>query len=491
MQVNLELEAAIASEAANIFYNPAIERGILIALYQEPALMSQVIGKVNPGDFFAEPCREIFAAMQTLAARGAKVDRLGLLEVLGMGAKRAVWDEWGIIEATVRVDPAGFPGRLEEFRRLCGLRALHRLCRSIQKGVKPDERLESVAGRVQTAMLNLLGRYGPAAETVDLNAAADRVLNPARRAGLSCPAFPRFSEALGLFNPGDLTMIAARTKVGKSLMMLRIACGFAGARVPVLIVDTEMSSDVLATRALAMLSGISPRHFLDPENREAMARAKEEFSDLVPHLTYIPAAGWGTAEICNAIREFRRRLGLASGIVLFDWFRVPGGSLARGVPEWQALKEQAQAIKAAAAECQLPVVAAAQQTRGAIGVNFDGLVDGVEAFMAGADAITHFASCSCAIYRVPKDLETAMGADDRWSGRPLPVTHVLAIGGNRNGGGGAVIPLALGADVVFREVEDEAVLRFISEFRSSPAASVSSPRQRRKLLRRAPPVPVS
>ncbi len=430
----------------------------------------------------------MFRAMRMMAARRMRFDANGVVEVLGADhATHSVMKLWELISNTVGVDPANYASRLAEFRRRAGVLRLHRLARTIQKGLRVDETVETLTGRFSAAFGNVLARYGDPIPPVDLGAAMADVLNPASPfLGIACPAYPRLSAALGGFAAGDMIMVWARTKLGKSLFCLRTALSFAAAGVPVLYVDTEMTERIFALRASAMLSGVTPKDRFKPENQVAIKSMTEEWERIHPLISYQAASSWGPGDIVRAIRDFRRRLGMGNGVVVYDWFRLAAGATIPNQQQWQTLTILAQEIKKAAMECRLPVLAASQQNRGAIGVAVEGMIDGVEAFAGGADGISQFASCSCAIYPATPELVAGFGGDARWAGKPCPVTHVVAVGGNRMGDSRMLIPMMRGDDLAFREVNDPDVLSYVGAF--STAGQAPKPRTKPRLAK-LPDVP--
>lgn len=224
--------------------------------------------------------------------------------------------------------------------------------------------------------------------------------------------------------------------------------------------------------ASAMLSGVTPKLRLNAENAEVMAKMRTEFDRISPLLNYYSAPSWGANDVAACIRDFRRRLGMGNGVVIYDWFRLPAGDIAKNQQQWQTLTILAQSLKQVAMECRLPVLAASQQNRGAIGVPLEGMCDGVAQFAGGADGIAHFASCSVAIYPTTPELVAGFAADDRWKGKPAPATQLLAIGGNRMGDSRTLIPLVRRDDLVFREVTDPDALTYVESFRTGKRKSM-------------------
>ena len=463
-------------------------RGLLVILYQRPDLLIDTASKLTDGDFDVVggvDVSMIFRGMKAMAARRMVFDQNGLLEVLRTDATHTVMATWAVIADTRGVEIANYASRLTQIRRRAGIVRLHRLARTIQKGLRVDESVEVLTSRMSAAFGNVLVRYGDPVPPVDLSAAMADVMNPASpNIGISCPSYPLLSGALSGFSPGDMTMLWARTKLGKSLFCLRTALSFAAANVPILYIDTEMTERIFALRASAMLSGVGTKKRLLPENAAKMAVMRAEWERVHPWISYRSASSWNTMDVVAAIRDFRRRLGMGGGIVIYDWFRLPAGDLQSSQQQYQTLTLLSQELKKAAMECKLPILAAGQQNRGAIGCPLEDMIDGVEKFAGGSDGVAQYSSCSIAIYPAPADLIAAMAADKRWADKHCPVSHVLAVGGNRMGDSGTLIPMTRGDDLVFGEVSDPDVIAFVRDLSNAKKAE-------RKVAAKSsrPPVP--
>jgi replicative DNA helicase len=429
-------------------------------------------GQLSPLDFFVSEWGTIFRGMLAMAQRAAEqriplaFDATSLMLVLGADASQVVLDRWRLLEDVRGASPANLPAYVAAIRLASAKVQAFRVARKLQESLAAADSVEGLAGRMSLAMSRLVERYGNP-HVANLDAAADRVLNPAISRAIHCGAFPRFSLALEGFSPGDLAIVAARTKTGKSLLLLRMALSFAAAGIPALYIDTEMNEDIFAKRALAMLAEVAPRDLLKADNAGKVAAAREAWRRINPLISWQNASGWVGEQVVAAMHAFRRSLGPGRGVVLYDWLKMPAGDVSGNLSEWQALGYLVQRVKTTAADCGLPVVAATQQSKGAIGVRHEDQVAGVEAFMGASDRISQFASANCAIFAASRELIAAASA--KWPG-VLRVTHTLVIGGNRNGASGQVIPLVRGDDLRFVEVEDPEVLTFVEGF-SSPASA--------------------
>jgi hypothetical protein len=124
---------------------------------------------------------------------------------------------------------------------------------------------------------------------------------------------------------------------------------------------------------------------------------------------YVPIAGKPITYVQSIMRQFRNQIvgtrqvtDPETGIVhtfsnpaavYYDWLKLPDAGGLANAAEFQLLGFQASAIKDAATQLDLPVIAGGQANRGAVGVSASDWEHNAEAYVAGSDRIAQFCSC--------------------------------------------------------------------------------------------------
>ncbi len=246
--------------------------------------------------------------------------------------------------------------------------------------------------------------------------------------------FRLLDEAINGLEPGTLTVLGARPKVGKSTILMNWAMHIAyTVKVPVLILDTEMSTREQQFRILASLSGVTEREIKngtyveDPMSVEAVNGAVKILeSGLILHKYYPDFTPEGVASLT---RKYHHQFGV--GCLIFDYIKLPDADLQLigNVKEHQALGYLCVALKNLAGQLQIPVITAAQIGR--MGANKSHVT---AADFADSDRILRYANTLLGLAAKPKkeliELEETYGRDVMLAAG----THRLQILDTRAGG---------------------------------------------------------
>lgn len=234
-------------------------------------------------------------------------------------------------------------------------------------------------------------------------------------------------------------VVAARPKVGKTTLMQEIARYTAcRAAIPTLYLDNEMSREELYSRALSAETSLQEFQLLRGDFFAPGSEAiQKQVRDGITRLQTAPLYSYNVAGkpiefITSVIRQFRNHIvGEIAipdekgqphtvgnpGLVIFDWIKLPGGDQT-GAKEYQLLGDLCSALKQAAARADLPIVAGAQNNRGATGKTGVDFVNEAENFVAGTDRIAQFCTMLCSLRNVSEQEEQEILA--KWpDARPI------------------------------------------------------------------------
>mgnify|MGYP001329475698 CR=1 FL=1 len=234
-----------------------------------------------------------------------------------------------------------------------------------------------------------------------------------------------------LLRPGSLTVLGARTKVGKSAFALNVALNVAkhyGLECPVLWIDTEMSGRDQRSRALSVMSNVAEQKILKNElTGEEQRRVKDAIRNLdrmpIYHL-YTPSFS------AEGVLALTRRMYHSHGIrlLIFDYIKLPDDTDLRSAQEYQFLGYFTSMLKnKIAGALNIPVLTFAQLNREGIKQAESGEVN--EGSIGGSDRIIMYCSTYGVLRRAnEKELKDPSNPGAEYGNRKL---HILL---GRNGG---------------------------------------------------------
>lgn len=263
----------------------------------------------------------------------------------------------------------------------------------------------------------------------------NRLLNPNQVLGLKT-GWGKFDMAsLGLVD-GELTIVGARSKVGKSTVLLNWCKKIAiEDQIDVLYIDTEMYDHEQEDKLLSMLSGVPHSeirngmfgkdtiHGSAKEKIKEVQKASKLLKSGKLHHIYMP--NFSLEKISAVARKYQIEHNIK--LVVFDYIKLPSSNANLGDKEYQALGYLTSGLKDLAGLLQIPVISAVQLNRGAVGKE-----EITEADIAGSDRILFLANRVCFLRRSTEEEFAYTGATHMFKihlqrmGEDLPWTAVKA-----------------------------------------------------------------
>jgi replicative DNA helicase len=228
---------------------------------------------------------------------------------------------------------------------------------------------ETIVGHAQEQFLQISVESNKGTDAVDIAEGLVELVEEAKAdptdvRGLST-GFPLLDAAINGLEPGTLTVLGARPKAGKSATLMNIAQHLSyHEKVPVLYLDTEMSTREQQFRLISILSSVPEKEIKngtytkDPSWDRAVDEALEIVRKGQILHKYYPDF---TAEGVSALtRKYKHQYGI--GCVIFDYIKLPDADLQQigKVKEYQALGYLCVALKNLAGQLEIPVLTAAQ-----------------------------------------------------------------------------------------------------------------------------------
>ena len=354
------------------------ERSVLGALLISPLQLPDVVELLKPDDFYDRRHRLIYEQMVNLAERNQPVDAITVGTALKSKDALAASGGDGYMVELISVVPNA--AHLIHHARLVShtslLRTLIDSCTDIisrSYGTHPDE--ESVTQLLDEAengifKINSSKDTGGAVEMGPVLAEAFKRIEAQRNRGdlTGLPSgFLDLDEMLGGFNPGELTVIAARPAMGKTAFALNLMEHAATHRPAhfdhdpaILFFSLEMGRLSIVQRMLSsrarvdahkMRTGnIDPAAFADLTHAAGDLQKTKLFLDDTPGLTIM------------AVRSRARRMKHQSGLdmIVLDYLQLMN---AKAENRQQEISLISRSLKDLARELEVPILALSQLSR--------------------------------------------------------------------------------------------------------------------------------
>lgn len=388
----------------------------------EQLILANTLGLIP--DMFANDAHKfIYMAMTYLVSEGKELDPVSIMNVYTSEAAKAAIEEMGGVEyiEACKGSPVAPNTKMfvDQIIQASARRAVHQKASELaQKAIKDERPLEDYLADVEGQFRDLAIQYQIGTEVEKLGDGVElrlknKLLNPMDVIGLKT-GWRQFDLAsMGLVD-GELTIVGARSKVGKSTVLLNWCKKIAiDDQIPVLYIDTEMYKEEQEDKLLSMLSGVPHDEIrngmfgqdtFNGTAREKIAKVQAASKKLKAgklHHVYLPNF---TLEKISAIaRKYQIEHGVK--LIVFDYIKLPSSNANLGDKEYQALGYLTSGLKDLAGLLQVPIISAVQLNRGAVGKE-----DITEADIAGSDRILFLANRVCLLRRSMEEEYAMTGA---------------------------------------------------------------------------------
>ena len=359
------------NEAGPIFDDKA-ERMLVACLMRSPDRIGDVAEIVAPADVYGDFSRTLYQSLLDMTAAGLPIDpyETGVYTVKThprLNDDRAWPDK---LAATANLVATGVTAThyAERVRRFAIRRSVALLGTDLfRRAHDGDQDAGDLLTEVETLLLaqrrtpSKAERIGPIAERVAADIARRRTAGVA-----ACGApigLPSVDNMLRGLRPGTLTVLAARTSVGKSVLAVQ-ACESAALaeRGTVLLFSLEMIREELAERLLAGVSGVRASDvasgILSDDDMVSVRGAAADMHRLP--LVIDDRAGVSVADIASAARRHALREPVA--LIVVDYLQRLKPSNHRD-QRYVQVGEMMRGLKTLAGELKIPVMTCAQLGR--------------------------------------------------------------------------------------------------------------------------------
>lgn len=374
-----------------------------------------------PEHFAVDGHRYIYMSMNYLVEQGSQPDSVSIMQVYTDEKAKGAIEELGGVDylESIKLQPVAgntalFVGHIKQ---ASARRAIYEQAEKVkQRALKDtDSGVNDFLGNVENDFRDISIEYQVAQGVTKLGEnTADRLkqrlLTPQDTIGLKT-GWKQFDLAtLGLVD-GELTIVGARSKAGKSTVLLnwcKKICVDDG--IPTLYLDSEMYDFEQEDKLLSMLSGVPHEEIRTGKFGQDTyyGTAKDKIAKVQQANAKLKQAPFYHVYLPNftieKIQALARKYQIEHGVklIVFDYIKLPSSNSNLGDKEFQALGYLTSGLKDLAGTLQVPIISAVQLNRGAVGKE-----DITEADIGGSDRILMLANRVC-LLRKSTEEEYAM-----------------------------------------------------------------------------------
>ncbi|MDD4804380.1 MAG: DnaB-like helicase C-terminal domain-containing protein [Candidatus Pacebacteria bacterium] len=345
---------------------------------------------VESSDIFAEHFgvpghKYIFIAMMYLYSKQIKPTPMAIIEVLnGEKAKKAVDELGGLEYLTIleesNIQSDNLPIFIEKIKQSHTRKTLLNISDNVRDFVlsdkaeilNPSELISFAEQKIIDISVNTNSSEVYKMGNNTLEVLTQRAENPSQIPGLEV-GWSQYDEYTNGAQPGDLIILCAESKIGKSITLTNWATKLAiKDQIPILYIDTEMNEREQEDRILANLTGIphkeivSGLYVVDTTSGKAedkIARLKTAQKELqlgCYYHVYMPQ--FTTEKVIALTKQFNKQFGIKA--LFFDYIKIPSSQANfKQQQEYQALGYFTSGLKELAGILKIPILTACQANR--------------------------------------------------------------------------------------------------------------------------------
>lgn len=353
-------------------YLAEAEESLLSSILIDNDVLTEISGKLAPGDFQKKAHREIFAAAFELYAEGEPVDMVTLAERLRKKKRLNAAGGAAYLARIIETAPvAANPGMYADIiREKAMLRRLGQAAAAIaRKCADPAAEPGEIIAEAQRVFFELT-EADSGNQCASVGSLAGKIIEllEARQANPSAvtgvlSGFGGLDALTCGFEPGGLVILAARPSMGKTALALNMAKNAAMRGTPVLFISLEMAKEQLVMRLLSAAARIDSAKLkapwlMDTGEWERLMDAAVMFGDAPIHIIETP--GLSAADIRS--QAYRMRQAHDIGLIVIDYIQLMRSHKKAERRELE-IAEISRSLKGLAKELNIPVLALSQLNR--------------------------------------------------------------------------------------------------------------------------------
>ena len=368
--------------------NPTCERSLIsICLNNSDLLIDVEDNEICSQHFIIPAHRYIFTSMMYLYSKGIKPSPLAILEAITSKEAKDELTAFGGISyiediSLMNVDKTNLPFFIEKLKQTYTRNRIYETCENTKtfmlsnesEVLNPNELLEKIEAHINdigniSTTKNGVHKMGNNLE----ERLMERAFNPTEVAGLQV-GWMMFDRVTNGGQPGDLIIVCARAKMGKSVVLTTWAKKFAiEDGKPILYIDTEMTSEEQEDRLVSMITHIPHYEIItglfatDTEYgtaEEKLIKVKNAVNMInnAPYYhVYMP--NFSSEKVISLVKNYKYKHNIEA--LFFDYIKVPSNQSnnLNNIKEYQALGFFTSTLKDIAGKLEIPVYSAVQENR--------------------------------------------------------------------------------------------------------------------------------
>tara|TARA_R100001082_G_scaffold48047_3_gene25797 strand:+ start:5702 stop:7207 length:1506 start_codon:yes stop_codon:yes gene_type:complete len=362
-----------------IFSNQ-VERHVLSGLLRHPDVISEIDSFITAGDFYHDVHQTIFCVVRDSALAGEKIDKVLVAnKILNLGI--ASKDDIEIYEYinSLCYTPITREAVIEACKELVKVRIRRELfetAEQIKNHTKScsNDNLEEIISKCDSIYSEKVSSYSfddspeNVFDEIEFKI-EERGNNPTDDTGLST-TYGEFNRLYGGLRDGNVYAIVSRPAQGKTTFINDLCLGAAiKNNVPVLVLDTEMTTEEIQFRMAAANTGV-PLWYLETgkwrNNAEMTKKVRGYFNEIKKHQYFhYHVRNKNVDEICALIRRWHmKHVGRGKKCVIaYDYVKLTGERVDKNWAEHQAIGEKIDKLKRVSEEVNAPLITAMQMNR--------------------------------------------------------------------------------------------------------------------------------
>ena len=370
----------------HIINNPTSERSLIGLCLNDTDLLVEVENNEVYSQHFTIPAhRHIFTAMMYLYSKGIKPSPLTILEVVtDKKAKEEIENFGGLsyIEdmTLMNLDKSNLKIFCEKIKQTYARKELYDVCETAKnfmlsddsEKLNPSELVSQIENKITDIANSAINETTVYKMGTDLEQRLEeRAKRPTLVAGLQV-GWTVFDRLTNGGQAGDLIIVCARAKMGKSVILTNWAKRFAiDDGLPVLYIDTEMTSEEQEDRLISVITQIPVQEIItglfavDTENgtaKEKIEKIKEAISKIKnsPYYhVYMP--NFSSEKVMTLAKQYKAKHDIQA--LFMDYIKIPASQNLQHTKEYIELGKFTSTLKDIAGLLKIPVYSAVQENR--------------------------------------------------------------------------------------------------------------------------------
>lgn len=372
----------------HIINNPTSERSLLSLCLNNADLLVEVEGAEVFSQHFTIPAhRHIFTAMMYLYSKGITPTPISIIEVITDKKAKEEIEEFGglsyIEDMTLMdIDKSNLKIFCQKIKQTYARKEIYDICENTKnfmlsdesETLNPSELVGIVESKITEIACNTVNENGVHKMGTGLKERLEeRAKRPTLVAGLEV-GWEIYDRVTNGGQAGDLIIVCARAKMGKSVVLTTWAKKFSVEdELPVLYIDTEMTSEEQEDRIVSMITKIPVHEIvtglfaIDTEEgtaKEKIAKIKDAI-DLINKSPYyhVYMPNFSSEKVVSLAKQYKSKYNIQA--LFFDYIKVPasGSGTLNSMKEYQALGFFTSTLKDLAGILKIPVYSAVQENR--------------------------------------------------------------------------------------------------------------------------------